>query len=72
MGLNCAGPLIHGFLKVNTNYSTTQSMLVESAGAEPWTWRTNGKVVHGFSTAQGLATLTLMLFKSQLYSSLRR
>lgn len=45
-GLNCKGPLIRGFLSLNTYYSTTGST-VEFKDAEPWIWEAQWEVIWG-------------------------
>lgn len=67
MGLNCAGPLICEFLKINTYYSTQDSCLVEFQDVEPRIQKADCKVVPGFSIAQGVGALTPALFKGHLY-----
>ena len=50
MGLNCMGPLIFGFLKINAYYGTSWSVVGESTDARPWIGRADCKFTGGFLT----------------------
>ena len=47
-------PVIYRFFSLNVSYSTMHDcQLAESADAKHWIWRTNYKVIHGFSSVMG-------------------